>query len=151
VQAIAQRLGVAEQEVIEMNRRLGGDASLNAPTREDGAAGEWQDWLVDEAPSADRSLMESEEFEARRQALSHALTVLNPRERRIFEARRLAEEPITLDDLADQLGISRERVRQLETRAFEKVRQRVIQVVDGGRATTASVPTGEPIALAQAA
>jgi len=151
VQAIAQRLGVAEQDVIEMNRRLGGDASLNAPTREDGAAGEWQDWLVDEAPSAERALMESEEFEARRQALSHALTVLNPRERRIFEARRLAEEPITLDDLADELGISRERVRQLETRAFEKVRQRVIQVVDGGRATTASVPTGEPIALAQAA
>jgi RNA polymerase sigma-32 factor len=151
VQAIAQRLGVAEQEVIEMNRRLGGDASLNAPTREDGAAGEWQDWLVDEAPSAERSLMESEEFEARRQALSHALTVLNPRERRIFEARRLAEEPITLDDLADELGISRERVRQLETRAFEKVRQRVIQVVDGGRAATASVPTREPIALAHAA
>jgi RNA polymerase sigma-32 factor len=151
VQAIAQRLGVAEQEVIEMNRRLGGDASLNAPTREDGAAGEWQDWLVDEAPSAERSLMESEEFEARRQALSHALTVLNPRERRIFEARRLAEEPITLDDLADQLGISRERVRQLETRAFEKVRQRVIQVVDGGRAATASVPTRESIALAHAA
>jgi RNA polymerase sigma-32 factor len=151
VQAIAQRLGVAEQEVIEMNRRLGGDASLNAPTREDGAAGEWQDWLVDEAPSAERSLMESEEFEARRQALSHALTVLNPRERRIFEARRLAEEPITLDDLAGELGISRERVRQLETRAFEKVRQRVIQVVDGGRATTASVPTREPIALAHAA
>jgi RNA polymerase sigma-32 factor len=151
VQAIAQRLGVAEQDVIEMNRRLGGDASLNAPTREDGAAGEWQDWLVDEAPSAERALMESEEFEARRQALSHALTALNPRERRIFEARRLAEEPITLDDLADELGISRERVRQLETRAFEKVRQRVIQVVDGGRATTASVPTGEPIALAQAA
>jgi RNA polymerase sigma-32 factor len=151
VRAIAQRLGVAEQEVIEMNRRLGGDASLNAPTREDGAAGEWQDWLVDEAPSAERALMESEEFEARRQALSHALTVLNPRERRIFEARRLAEEPITLDDLADELGISRERVRQLETRAFEKVRQRVIQVVDGGRATTASVPTREPIALVQAA
>jgi len=151
VQAIAQRLGVAEREVIEMNRRLGGDASLNAPTREDGAAGEWQDWLVDEAPSAERALMESEEFEARHQALSHAVTVLNPRERRIFEARRLAEEPITLDDLADELGISRERVRQLETRAFEKVRQRVIQVVDSGRAATASVPTREPIALAHAA
>jgi RNA polymerase sigma-32 factor len=151
VQAIAQRLGVAEQDVIEMNRRLGGDASLNAPTREDGAAGEWQDWLVDEAPSAERALMESEEFKARRQALSHALTVLNPRERRIFEARRLAEEPITLDDLADELGISRERVRQLETRAFEKVRQRVIQVVNGEHATTASVPTREPIALAHAA
>jgi RNA polymerase sigma-32 factor len=151
VQAIAQRLGVAEQEVIEMNRRLGGDASLNAPTREDGAAGEWQDWLVDEAPSAERSLMESEEFEARRQALSHALTALNPRERRIFEARRLAEEPITLDDLADELGISRERVRQLETRAFEKVRQRVIQVVGAGRAITAPVSTREPMALVQAA
>ena len=117
VEAIAKRLGVAEHEVIEMNRRLRGDASLNAPTREDTAAGEWQDWLVDETPSAERALMESEESEARRKALGEALSVLNPRERRILAARRLAEEPFTLDELADELRISRERVRQIETRA----------------------------------
>ncbi|MBV8754364.1 MAG: RNA polymerase sigma factor RpoH [Hyphomicrobiales bacterium] len=150
VEAIAKRLGVAEQEVIEMNRRLGGDASLNAPTREDSAAGEWQDWLVDDAPSAERALMESEEFDARRKALGEALSVLNPRERRIFEARRLAEEPLTLDQLADELGVSRERVRQIETRAFEKVRQRVIQAVDVGQAS-AAVAALEPPALHQAA
>ena len=151
VEAIAKRLGVAEQEVIEMNRRLGGDASLNAPTRQDGDAKEWQDWLVDETPSAERALMESEELEARRKALNEALTVLNPRERRIFAARRLSEEPLTLDDLAGELGVSRERVRQIETRAFEKVRQRVIQVVGAGQAITAAVLVREPIALAHAA
>jgi RNA polymerase sigma-32 factor len=151
VEAIAKRLGVAERDVIEMNRRLGGDASLNAPTREDGSAGEWQDWLVDETPSAERRLMESEEFEARRKALGEALTVLNPRERRIFAARRLSEEPLTLDELAGELNVSRERVRQLETRAFEKVRQRVIQVVGGGEASAAALPAREPIALHQAA
>jgi RNA polymerase sigma-32 factor len=151
VEAIAKRLGVAEQEVIEMNRRLGGDASLNAPTREDSGAGEWQDWLLDETPSAERALMESEEFEARRKALGEAVSVLNPRERRIFAARRLAEEPLTLDQLADELGVSRERVRQIETRAYEKVRQRVIQVVGVGQASTAAVPAREPIALHRAA
>ena len=151
VEAIAKRLGVAEQEVIEMNRRLGGDASLNAQTREDTAAGEWQDWLVDETPSAERVLMESEEFDARRKALGEAVSVLNPRERRIFAARRLAEEPLTLDQLADELGVSRERVRQIETRAYEKVRQRVIQVVGVGQASTAAVPAREPIALHRAA
>jgi RNA polymerase sigma-32 factor len=151
VEAIAKRLDVAEQDVIEMNRRLGGDASLNAPTREDGAAGEWQDWLVDETPSAERVLMESEEFGARRKALGQALTVLNPRERRIFEARRLAEDPLTLDHLAGELGVSRERVRQIETRAFEKVRQRVIQVAGAEQASTAPMSAREPTALHQAA
>jgi RNA polymerase sigma-32 factor len=151
VAAIAKRLGVAEQDVIEMNRRLGGDASLNAPTREDAGAGEWQDGLVDETPSAERALMESEESEVRRKALGEALSVLNARERRIFAARRLAEEPLTLDGLADELRISRERVRQLETRAFEKVRQRVIQVVGGGQASTVTMPVRVPIALHQAA
>jgi RNA polymerase sigma-32 factor len=137
--------------VIEMNRRLGGDASLNAPTREDRTAGEWQDWLVDETPSPEGALMESEELDARRKALREALAVLNLRERRIFEARRLAEQPLTLEELADELGVSRERVRQLETRAFEKVRQRVIQVAYGGPAVTAPVPTHEPMTLHQAA
>ena len=151
VEAIAKRLGVAEQEVIEMNRRLGGDASLNAQTREDTAAGEWQDWLVDETPSAERVLMESEEFDARRKALGEALSVLSRRERRIFAARRLAEEPLTLDQLAGELGVSRERVRQIETRAFEKVRQRVIQVVGPQLTSTAPMSAHEPTALHPAA
>ncbi len=125
VALIAKRVGVAEQEVIDMNRRLGGDASLNAPIREDGGSGEWQDWLVDAAPSQERVLVEKEEFDNRRKALGEALTVLNERERRIFEARRLADEPITLEELAEEFGISRERVRQLEVRAFEKVQKAV--------------------------
>jgi RNA polymerase sigma-32 factor len=108
-----------------MNRRLGGDASLNAPIRDDGDAGEWQDWLVDDAPSQERTLAESEEFDNRRTALSDALGVLNDRERRIFEARRLADDPITLEELAAEFGVSRERVRQIEVRAFEKVQKAV--------------------------
>jgi RNA polymerase sigma-32 factor len=121
VKLIAKRLGVTDQDVVDMNRRLGGDASLNAPIRDDGEAGEWQDWLVDNSPNAEALMAESEEFDHRRQALSGAINVLNPRERRIFEARRLAEEPMTLEDLAAEFGVSRERVRQIEWRAFEKV------------------------------
>jgi RNA polymerase sigma-32 factor len=122
---IAKRLGVTEQDVVEMNRRLGGDVSLNAPIREEGDAGEWQDWLVDESSSQESRLAESEEADNRRKALTDALSVLNERERRIFEARRLAEEPITLEDLAAEFGVSRERVRQIEVRAFEKVQKAV--------------------------
>jgi len=125
VALIAKRLGVTEQDVIDMNRRLGGDASLNTPIREDGDSGEWQDWLVDEAPTQERVLAESEELDNRRKALGEALSVLNDRERRIFEARRLADEPITLEDLAEEFGVSRERVRQIEVRAFEKVQEAV--------------------------
>jgi RNA polymerase sigma-32 factor len=125
VKLIAKRLGVTEQDVIEMNRRLGGDASLNAPIREDGDSGEWQDWLVDERDSQEARLAESEELDNRRAALSDALAVLNERERRIFEARRLADEPVTLEDLAVEFGVSRERVRQIEVRAFEKVQKAV--------------------------
>jgi RNA polymerase sigma-32 factor len=125
VKLIAKRLGVTEQDVVDMNRRLGGDASLNAPIRDDGDAGEWQDWLVDDAPSQERTLAESEEFDNRRTALSDALGVLNDRERRIFEARRLADDPITLEELAAEFGVSRERVRQIEVRAFEKVQKAV--------------------------
>jgi RNA polymerase sigma-32 factor len=125
VKLIAKRLGVTEQDVIEMNRRLGGDTSLNAPIRDDGDSGEWQDWLVDDAPSAERVMEENEELDNRRKALGEALTVLNDRERRIFEARRLAEDPITLEELADEFGVSRERVRQIEVRAFEKVQSAV--------------------------
>jgi len=125
VQTIAKRLGVTEKDVVDMNRRLGGDASLNAPIRDDGDAGEWQDWLADHTPSQERVLEESEEFDNRRKALGDALTVLNDRERRIFEARRLAEDPITLEQLAEEFGVSRERVRQIEVRAFEKVQKAV--------------------------
>jgi RNA polymerase sigma-32 factor len=124
VQAIATKLGVSHQEVIDMNRRLSGDASLNAPLREEGE-GEWQDWLVDTSSSQESLLVESEEADNRRAALSLALGVLNDRERRIFEARRLSDDPITLEDLSTEFGISRERVRQIEVRAFEKVQQAV--------------------------
>jgi RNA polymerase sigma-32 factor len=124
VQAIATKLGVSHQEVIDMNRRLSGDASLNAPLREEGE-GEWQDWLVDQSSSQESLLVESEEASNRRAALSQALGVLNERERRIFEARRLSDDPITLEDLSTEFGISRERVRQIEVRAFEKIQQAV--------------------------
>jgi RNA polymerase sigma-32 factor len=125
VQIIAKRLGVTEQDVIDMNRRLGGDVSLNAPIRDDGDSGEWQDWLVDESSSQEARLVASEESDNRRKALGEALDVLNERERRIFEARRLVDEPITLEELADEFGVSRERVRQIEVRAFEKVQKAV--------------------------
>ena len=125
VKLIAKRLGVTEQDVVDMNRRLGGDASLNAPIRDDGEPGEWQDWLVDTSPNQEAIMAESEEYDHRRQALLGAMGVLNPREKRIFEARRLADEPMTLEDLASEFGVSRERVRQIEVRAFEKVQAAV--------------------------
>jgi RNA polymerase sigma-32 factor len=124
VAQIATKLGVPEQDVIDMNRRLGGDASLNAPLREEGE-GEWQDWLVDDSSSQEARLVESEESSNRLGALRDALSVLNPRERRIFEARRLVDDPITLEELSDEFGVSRERVRQIEVRAFEKVQEAV--------------------------
>jgi RNA polymerase sigma-32 factor len=125
VELIARRLGVTEQDVVDMNRRLVGDESLNAPIREDGDSGEWQDWLIDEHADQETTLAASEEFDSRRKALASALSVLNDRERRIFEARRLAEEPITLRELADEFGVSRERVRQIGVCAFEKVQKSV--------------------------
>jgi RNA polymerase sigma-32 factor len=125
VKLIAKRLGVTEQDVIDMNRRLGGDASLNAPIREDGDSGEWMDWLVDDSASQESRLAESEQSDNRHKALGEALTVLNDRERRIFEARRLADDPITLEELADEFGVSRERIRQIEVCAFEKVQKAV--------------------------
>jgi RNA polymerase sigma-32 factor len=125
VKLIAKRLGVTEQDVVDMNRRLGGDVSLNAPIREDGDTGEWQDWLVDDSVSQESRMVANEEADNRRKALGEALSVLNDRERRIFEARRLADDPITLEDLAEEFGVSRERVRQIEVRAFEKVQKAV--------------------------
>jgi RNA polymerase sigma-32 factor len=125
VQIIAKRLGVTEQDVVDMNRRLGGDASLNAPIRDDGDSGEWQDWLADDSESQETVMAAHEELDNRRKALSSALDVLNDRERRIFEARRLADDPVTLEELAEEFGVSRERVRQIEVRAFEKVQKAV--------------------------
>jgi RNA polymerase sigma-32 factor len=125
VKIIARRLGVTEQNVVDMNRRLDGDVSLNAPIREEGDPSEWQDWLVDETSDQETRLAESEESDNRRKALGEAVSVLNDRERRIFEARRLADDPITLQDLACEFGVSRERVRQIEVRAFEKVQKAV--------------------------
>jgi RNA polymerase sigma-32 factor len=138
VSLIAHRLGVAEQDVVDMNRRLGGDASLNAPLREEGE-GEWQDWLVDDQADQESALADREESDARLGALKGALTVLNPRERRIFEARRLADEPVTLEELSAEFGVSRERVRQIEVRAFEKVQAAVKASV--ARAQIPATPT----------
>jgi len=125
VKLIAKRLGVTEQDVVDMNRRLGGDVSLNAPIRDDGDPGEWQDWLVDEVSNQETRLVEDEESDNRRKALGEALSALNERERRIFETRRLADDTITLGDLAAEFGVSRERVRQIEVRALEKVQRAV--------------------------
>src|SRR6195256_5256668 len=125
VKLIAERLSVNEQDVVDMNRRLGGDVSLNSPIREEGDSGEWQDWLVDDSISQETRLAGSEEADNRRKALGEGLSVLNERERRIFEARRLADAPTTLEELAGEFGVSRERVRQLEVRAFEKVQKAV--------------------------
>ena len=124
VTAIATKLGVPEQDVVDMNRRMSGDASLNSPVRDEGE-GEWQDWLVDDSTSQESLLADREESSNRLGVLHGALDVLNPRERRIFEARRLADDPITLEDLSDEFDISRERVRQIEVRAFEKVQAAV--------------------------
>src|SRR4051794_28083539 len=144
VKQIAHKLGVHEQEVVEMNRRLGGDASLNAPIRADGdGEGEWQDWLADDSASQENVLVAQEEADNRHVALRDALGVLNERERRIFEARRLAEDPVTLEDLSSEFGVSRERVRQIEVRAFEKVQKAVREAISKREAG--------PLALSSAA
>jgi len=125
VKRIATQLGVTEEDVVSMNRRLAGDSSLNAPVRNDSESGEWQDWLVDETMDQETALADSEEAERRRGMLNIALQNLNERERRVFEARRLAEDPLTLEELSAEFGVSRERIRQIEVRAFEKVQKAV--------------------------
>jgi RNA polymerase sigma-32 factor len=125
VNKIATTLDVPEADVISMNRRLGSpDHSLNAPLRQDGD-GEWQDWLVDESDNQEIRLAESEELGKRKHLLNDAMGALNDRERRILTARRLQDEPITLEDLSQEYGISRERVRQIEVRAFEKLQKSI--------------------------
>src|SRR5580692_11279165 len=123
VALIAKSLDVPDQEVVEMNRRLAGDKSINAPLREDGETGEWQDHLVDQSPSPEAIVVEQDEKDHQHDALVAAIEVLDDRERRIFEARHLADEPQTLEDLAEVFNVSRERIRQIEVRAFEKVRK----------------------------
>jgi RNA polymerase sigma-32 factor len=125
VAEISRRLGVSEDEVISMNRRLAGDSSLNAPLRADSDSGEWQDWLVDDEMDQETALVESQESNRRLTMLRAAVDKLSDRERRIFTARRLLEEPKTLEELSQEFGVSRERIRQIEVRAFEKVQRGV--------------------------
>ena len=141
VKRIATQLGVTEEDVVSMNRRLAGDSSLNAPVRNDSESGEWQDWLVDDTMDQETALAELEEAERRRGMLNTALKSLNDRERRVFEARRLAEDPLTLEELSTEFGVSRERIRQIEVRAFEKVQkavQKAAAAAETPQAATAS-------------
>jgi RNA polymerase sigma-32 factor len=141
VKRIATQLGVTEDDVVSMNRRLGGDSSLNAPVRNDSESGEWQDWLVDDTVDQETALAQSEEKENRHTMLNDALKALNERERRVFQARRLAEEPLTLEELSAEFGVSRERIRQIEVRAFEKV-QKAVQKAAAAAATPEAAAAG---------
>jgi RNA polymerase sigma-32 factor len=126
VKLIAKTLGVEESDVISMNRRLGGDTSLNAPLRTDGDGdGEWQDWLVDTTENQEEVLAGNEEAGLRNTMLREALTKLDPRERRVIEARKLQDQPATLEDLSQEFNVSRERIRQIEVRAFDKLQKAV--------------------------
>jgi RNA polymerase sigma-32 factor len=134
IKQIATTLKVSENDVVSMNQRLTGDASLNAPMRADEGASEWQDWLVDDTPDQETSLGDSEEYSERMGLLNGAMKVLNDRERAIFQARRLQEDPATLEELAQRYEVSRERIRQIEVRAFEKVQEAVkAAAASGGR------------------
>jgi RNA polymerase sigma-32 factor len=130
VARIAHDLGVTEDEVVSMNRRLsGGDASLNAMVGSDGdSATQWQDWLEDEDADQATAYEERDEMDARKQMLAAAMDVLNDRERDILTRRRLVDDPVTLEDLSDSYGVSRERIRQIEVRAFEKLQERIQQL-----------------------
>ena len=125
VKQIATTLAVSEDDVVQMNRRMsGGDQSLNAPMRQDGEA-EWQDWLVDDSDTQDIVVAEADELDHRRSMLDAAMATLTERERHIFTERRLRDDPVSLEDLSKDFGVSRERVRQIEVRAFEKVQRAI--------------------------
>jgi RNA polymerase sigma-32 factor len=126
VKEIATRLGVPEGDVVSMNQRMQGDASLNAPLSKESESGEWQDWLVDDEIDQETALGDSQELDHRLDLLKDAMGVLNEREVKIFEARRLSETPQTLEELSQEHGVSRERIRQIEVRAFEKVQEAVV-------------------------
>jgi RNA polymerase sigma-32 factor len=145
VKVIARQLVVGEQDVIDMNRRLNGDVSLNVGVREGDGADEWMDWLADPSASQESQLAENQESENRHKVLSRALDVLQDRERWVFTKRRLADEPATLAEIADALGVSRERVRQIEARAFEKVKKAVqtgATQLEPSRLSWSGVPAG---------
>ena len=125
VKQIATTLHVTEADVVSMNQRLTGDASLNAPMRADEGSSEWQDWLVDDTPDQETTLGNTEEYDERMGLLTNAMSDLNEREKAIFQARRLKEDPATLEELAQEYNVSRERIRQIEVRAFEKVQEAV--------------------------
>ncbi|MGF1476670.1 MAG: RNA polymerase sigma factor RpoH [Geminicoccaceae bacterium] len=142
VKKIADHLDVSEQDVIDMNRRLDGpDHSLNAALRAEGET-EWQDWLVDDSESQETVVVEADEMDYRRQLMEEAMGVLNEREKHILTERRLRDEPLTLEELSHEYGISRERVRQIEVRAFEKLQKamRNREAKDAAAAQTASLP-----------
>ena len=135
--AIATKLGVSEEEVTNMNRRLGGDASLNAPLRADGES-EWQDWLADDnAVSQETALADSEEKDIRMSLLQEAMEELTDREKHILTERRLTDDPTTLEELSQVYGVSRERVRQIEVRAFEKLQKAMMKIAGEKRLLTA--------------
>ena len=127
VAKIAEQLNVTEKEVISMNRRMaGGDASLNAQIKSDGdGQAEWQDWLEDESADQAADLAERDELEGRRELLIESMRELNERERHILTERKLKESPVTLEELSEVYGVSRERIRQIEVRAFEKLQKRM--------------------------
>lgn len=129
VRKIATDLGVSEDDVISMNRRMamGGDTSLNVPMREDGD-GQWQDWLKDDEPLQDERVADAEERNVRHALLNEAMEHLNDREQHILTQRRLIDDPQTLEDLSQQYGVSRERVRQIEVRAFEKLQKAMLRI-----------------------
>lgn len=136
VALIAKTLDVADKDVVDMDRRLRGDKSINAPVHENDEIGEWQDHLVDQSPSPEAIVVEQDEKSHQHKALIAAIDILNDRERRIFEARHLAEEPLTLEELAVKFNVSRERVRQIEVRAFEKVQKAARNLVVKAPAAT---------------
>jgi RNA polymerase sigma-32 factor len=142
VRQIADHLQVTEQDVVDMNRRLDGpDHSLNASLRAESET-EWQDWLVDETQSQEQTLADEDELDHRRSLLARAMHLLNDRERHILSERRLKDEPLTLEELSQHYGISRERVRQIEVRAFEKL-QRAIKGYEAEFAAATETPALE--------
>ena len=133
VSQIATNLGVSDEEVVSMNRRLSGDASLNAPLRAtEGESGEWQDWLSDDGPLQDELVADAQESEVRHDMLVEAMDSLNDREKHILTERRLTENPQTLEELSQVYDVSRERIRQIEVRAFEKL-QKAMKTIAGER------------------
>lgn len=142
VKKIATKLGVSEEDVVSMNRRLGGDASLNAPVRADAEAGEWQDWLVDDSDNQEETMADNEEAAMRKEMLTKAMDKLTDRERRVFEARKLQDDPMTLEDLSKEFDVSRERIRQIEVRAFEKVQKAVKNAAQKALAPKVPAPAG---------